>query len=85
MNLPVRAIRDERGVPLPLALFALVMLSGLLLAFLTMGGMDTEMASNLSDVEVVLPSVSLPSLCQFVSGVCHLFTFSEFLCSTQGG
>ena len=35
----VSALRNERGVALPLALFALVMLSGLLLAFLSMAGM----------------------------------------------
>lgn len=46
----IRTVRDERGVALPLALFALVMLSGLLLAFLTMGGMEPEMAANLGDV-----------------------------------
>ena len=32
----IRTVRDETGVALPLALFALVMLSGLLLAFLSM-------------------------------------------------
>ncbi len=46
----VRTVRNERGVALPLALFALVMLSGLLLAFLTMAGMEPEMSANLSDV-----------------------------------
>lgn len=45
-----RTVRNERGVALPLALFALVMLTGLLLAFLTMAGMEPEMAANLSDV-----------------------------------
>lgn len=45
-----RIVRDERGVALPLALFALVMLTGLLLAFLTMAGMEPEMAANLNDV-----------------------------------
>ncbi|MBI3030696.1 MAG: hypothetical protein HYY64_14415 [Candidatus Rokubacteria bacterium] len=34
---------------LPLALFALVMLSGLLLAFLTMAGMEPTIAANLAD------------------------------------
>lgn len=42
--------QNERGVALPLALFALVMLSGLLLAFLSMSGMEPSIAANLSDV-----------------------------------
>ena len=46
----MRAIRDQRGVAFPLALFALVMLTGLLLVFLTMGGMETSVAANLDDV-----------------------------------
>ena len=50
VNLPVRETRNQRGVALPLALFALVMLSGLLLAFLTMAGMEPEIAANLGDV-----------------------------------
>jgi hypothetical protein len=37
-------------VALPLALFALVMLSGLLLAFLSMAGMEPTVASNHTDV-----------------------------------
>ncbi len=45
-----RTVRNERGVALPLALFALVMLTGLLLAFLTMAGMEPEMAANLTEV-----------------------------------
>ncbi len=44
------AIRNEKGVALPLALFALVMLSGLLVAFLSMGGMEPQIAANLGDV-----------------------------------
>jgi len=43
-------VRNEKGVALPLALFALVMLTGLLLAFLSMAGMEPTMAANLSDV-----------------------------------
>ncbi len=46
----VGAIRNEKGVALPLALFALVMLSGLLLALLSMGGMEPQVAANLTDV-----------------------------------
>ena len=46
----VRTARTERGVALPLALFALVMLSGLLLAFLSMAGMEPSIASNHTDV-----------------------------------
>lgn len=45
-----RTGRDERGVALPLALFALVMLTGLLLAFLTMAGMEPEISANLTEV-----------------------------------
>jgi len=45
-----RTVRDERGVALPLALFALMMLSGLLLAFLSMAGMEPSIAANLNDV-----------------------------------
>lgn len=45
-----RLTRNQKGVALPLALFALVMLTGLLLAFLSMAGMEPSMAANLSDV-----------------------------------
>lgn len=41
--------RNERGVALPLALFALVALSALVLSFLSMGGMEPQVARNLSD------------------------------------
>lgn len=41
--------RNERGVALPLALFVLVSLSVLVLAFLSMGGMEPKIARNLSD------------------------------------
>lgn len=46
----MRSVRDQGGVVLPLALFALVMLTGLLVVFLTMGGMETSVAANLDDV-----------------------------------
>lgn len=46
----MRSVRDQRGVVLPMALFALVMLTGLLVVFLTMGGMETSVAANLDDV-----------------------------------
>ncbi len=46
----MRPIEAQRGVAFPLALFALVMLTGLLLVFLTMGGMETSVAANLDDV-----------------------------------
>src|SRR3990172_5748852 len=46
----VRTARTERGVALPLALFALVMLSGLLLAFLSMSGMEPQISANLTEV-----------------------------------
>lgn len=42
----IRTIRNDKGVALPLALFALVMLSGLLLAFLSMAGMEPVIAQN---------------------------------------
>jgi len=44
------AVRDERGVALPLALIALVLLSGLLVAFLIMGGLEPSIAANQNDV-----------------------------------
>ena len=50
MNSRRRSVRNERGVALPLALFVLVMLSGLLLAFMTMSGMEPSIAANLNDV-----------------------------------
>ncbi len=50
MNSRSRSARNEKGVALPLALFVLVMLSGLLLAFLTMSGMEPSVAANLNDV-----------------------------------
>lgn len=46
----MRSVRDQRGVVLPMALFALLMLTGLLVVFLTMGGMETSVAANLDDV-----------------------------------
>ncbi|MBI2153882.1 MAG: hypothetical protein HYU24_09275 [Candidatus Rokubacteria bacterium] len=46
----IPTVINRRGVALPLALFALVMLSGLLLAFLTMSGMEPTIAANLSDI-----------------------------------
>ncbi len=42
-------VRNERGVALPLALFTLVSLSALVLAFLSMGGMEPQVSRNLSD------------------------------------
>ena len=50
MRSHIRAVRGEKGVALPLALFALLMLTGLLAAFLTMSGMEPSMAANLNDV-----------------------------------
>ena len=46
----MRSIRDQRGVAFPMALFALLMLMGMLVVFLTMGGMETSVAANLDDV-----------------------------------
>ena len=42
----IRTVRDETGVALPLALFAIVTLSGLLLTFLSMAGMEPVIAQN---------------------------------------
>lgn len=46
----ISAVRDQKGVALPLALFSLVLLSGLLVAFLTMGGLEPSIAANQNDV-----------------------------------
>ncbi|MFZ1058894.1 MAG: hypothetical protein WAP47_06855 [Candidatus Rokuibacteriota bacterium] len=46
----MRSAEAQRGVAFPLALFALVLLTGMLLVFLTMGGMETSIATNLDDV-----------------------------------
>jgi hypothetical protein len=46
MTQRIRTVRDETGVALPLALFALVMLAGLLLAFLSMAGTEPGIAQN---------------------------------------
>src|SRR3990172_3451176 len=46
----LRAVRNERGVALPMALFALLMLTGLLVVFVSTGGMETSIAANLDDV-----------------------------------
>ncbi len=49
MNRWAGIARNERGVALPLALFVLVSLSAFVLAFLSMGGMEPQVARNLSD------------------------------------
>ena len=46
MPLRISAARNERGVALPLALLTLVMLSGLLLAFLAMSVHEPQIAQN---------------------------------------
>ena len=46
MTLRISAARNERGVALPLALLTLVMLSGLLLAFLAMSVHEPQIAQN---------------------------------------
>ncbi len=46
MNPRVRTLWNDKGVALPLALFALVILSGLVLAFLAMAGMEPLIAQN---------------------------------------
>ncbi len=45
----MRPFKDQRGVALPLALMALVGLTGFLLVFVSMGGMDPAASANLSD------------------------------------
>lgn len=45
----MRFFRDQHGVALPLALFVLLALSGFLLAFISMAGMDPTIAANLND------------------------------------
>ena len=42
-------LRNQRGVALPLALFVLVSLSVLVLAFLSMGGQEPQISRNLTD------------------------------------
>ncbi len=49
MNRWATTARNEKGVALPLALFVLVSLSAFVLAFLSMGGMEPQVARNLSD------------------------------------
>ncbi len=46
MNPGIRTLRNEQGVALLLALFALVMLAGLVLTFLAMAGMEPLIAQN---------------------------------------
>jgi hypothetical protein len=46
----MRSIKAQRGVVFPMALFALVMLTGLLLVFVTTGGLETSVAANLDEV-----------------------------------
>lgn len=46
----MRSIKAQRGVAFPLALFALVMLTGLLLVFVTTGGLERSVAANLDEV-----------------------------------
>jgi len=49
MRLWARTVRTAHGAALPLALFALVGLTGMALVFLTMAGMDPQVSRNLSD------------------------------------
>ena len=49
MNSWVSRVRNERGVALPLALFALVSLTAFVLSFVSMGRMEPQVARNLSD------------------------------------
>ena len=45
----VGTVRNEKGVALPLALFVLLSLTGLLLAFVSMAGMEPQISRNLND------------------------------------
>jgi len=45
----VQRFKDRRGAALPLALIALVALTGLLVVFLSMAGMDPAISANLND------------------------------------
>ena len=49
MSTLARLLRDQRGVALPLAMFSLVILSVMLLAFLSMAGMEPQVSANLGD------------------------------------
>ncbi len=49
MNLWSTTIRNAKGAALPLALLALVILSGLLVTFISMAGMEPQISRNLSD------------------------------------
>lgn len=90
MTQRISTVRDEKGVALPLALFALVMLSGLLLTFLSMSGFEPVIAQNhgsssrafyIADAGIehawaVLPSTDVPALIQNAGG--NLFTAQAF-------
>ncbi len=45
----MKSIREDRGTALPLALVALVALTGLVLVFMSMAGMDPAISANLND------------------------------------
>ena len=49
MNPWARTVRNEKGVALPLALFALVSLTAFVLTFVSMGQMEPQVSRNLSD------------------------------------
>ena len=49
MNPRISVVRNEKGVALPLALFALVSLTAFVLTFVSMGGMEPQVSRNLSD------------------------------------
>ncbi len=49
MNPWASRVRNEKGVALPLALFALVSLTAFVLTFVSMGGMEPQISRNLKD------------------------------------
>jgi len=49
MNPWASRVRNEKGVALPLALFALVSLTAFVLTFVSMGGMEPQVSRNLKD------------------------------------
>ena len=50
MNIWQRTIRDERGIAAPLAMYVLVVLSILLLAFVSMSAQEPQVSRNLADM-----------------------------------
>ena len=49
MTFPGTVLRDQRGVALPLALIALLILTMLVLTVLNLGAVEPQISKNLSD------------------------------------